>query len=31
MRKTGKDVTIDKPNTVKISKYNDDIETKYME
>ena len=31
MRKTGKDVRIDKPNTVKISKYNDDIETKYME
>lgn len=31
MRKTGKNVTIDKPNTVKILKYNDDIETKYME
>lgn len=31
MRKMGQDVTINKPNKVKISKYNDEIKTKYME
>ncbi len=31
MKKKGQDVTIDKENNVTISKYNGDIETKYME
>ncbi len=31
MKKKGQDVTIQKENNVKISKYNGDIETKYME
>jgi len=31
MKKKGQDVTIQKENNVRISKYNGDIETKYME
>lgn len=31
MKKTGQDITIDKPNNVKILKYNGEIKTKYIE
>ena len=31
MKKTGQDVTIDKPNNIKIQKYNGEIKTKYIE
>ena len=31
MKKTGQDVTIDKPNNIKIQKYNGEIKTKYIQ
>ena len=31
MKKTGQDVSITKPNKVKILKYNDEIKTKYIQ